>query len=117
MQNFLGLSAEVSERGGTFSVGQRQLFCLARAILTDAKIVCVDEATANVDLESDRMVQDVLRSALHDRTVITIAHRVETILQCDKIVVMSAGEVVEVGKPKQLLEDPTSAFFKHVNQN
>jgi ATP-binding cassette subfamily C (CFTR/MRP) protein 1 len=70
-----------------------------------------------VDLETDALVQDVLRSSLGDRTVITIAHRIETILSADRVFVMAAGKAVETGKPRELLMDMTSAFSKHVNKN
>ncbi len=78
------------------------------------KIICVDEATANVDLETDRLVQDVLRTTLHDCTVLTIAHRVESVLGSDRVIVMSSGKAIEVGHPNLLLQDPQSKFSKHV---
>lgn len=112
-----GLDASVGEKGSNFSMGQRQLLCLARTILSPAKIVCIDEATANVDLETDRLVQGVLKTALADRTVITVAHRVETIMGADRVVVVAAGRAVEVGNPIELLKDEDSAFSRHVNRN
>jgi ATP-binding cassette subfamily C (CFTR/MRP) protein 4 len=81
------------------------------------QIVCVDEATANVDLETDRLVQDVLRTALHDCTVITIAHRVDTVMGSDRVIVMASGKAIEVGHPNMLLQDPESKFRKHVADN
>ena len=81
------------------------------------QIVCVDEATANVDLETDRLVQDVLRTALHNCTVITIAHRVETVMGSDRVIVMSSGNAIEVGHPNILLQDPESKFSKHCAEN
>ena len=112
-----GLDAAVDAKGSNFSMGQRQLICLARTLLSPAKIVCIDEATANVDLETDRMVQDVLKTELGDRTVITVAHRVETIMGADRVVVMADGRAVEVGNPVELLKDENSAFSRHVNRN
>jgi len=111
-----GLDAMIDHET-TFSAGQRQLLCLARAILSSATIVCVDEATANVDLETDRLVQDVLKSSLSHCTVITIAHRVETVLGSDRVIVMSEGKAIEVGHPNLLLQNPDSEFSKHVNSN
>ena len=81
------------------------------------QIVCVDEATANVDLETDRLVQDVLRTALHNCTVITIAHRVETVMGSDRVIVMSTGQAIEVGHPNILLQDPKSKFSQHCDDN
>ncbi|TRY74419.1 hypothetical protein TCAL_00651 [Tigriopus californicus] len=112
-----GLHGQVDERGRSLSMGQRQLFCLARAILSPSKLVCVDEATANVDLETDALVQDVLRSSLKDRTVISIAHRIDSVLGTDRVVVMASGQVLESGPPQSLLQDPNSAFAQHVSQN
>ena len=81
------------------------------------QIVCVDEATANVDLETDLFVQEVLQSCLLDRTVLTIAHRVETVMSCDRIIVMSHGRAVEIGNPRQLVQDRTSEFSKLLSIN
>jgi ABC-type multidrug transport system fused ATPase/permease subunit len=141
-----GLDAQVAERGANLSAGQRQLLCLARAILIKAKIVvriflfilmlllagiiglsllvcrqflvfffsarfsslltfrvkCVDEATANVDLATDALVQQTLASEFRDSTLIIIAHRINTLMSCDRIAVMDAGTVVEFDKPERL---------------
>eukprot|EP01004_Peranema_trichophorum_P006811 NODE_5616_length_991_cov_50.604839_g5040_i0.p1 GENE.NODE_5616_length_991_cov_50.604839_g5040_i0~~NODE_5616_length_991_cov_50.604839_g5040_i0.p1 ORF type:complete len:312 (-),score=62.62 NODE_5616_length_991_cov_50.604839_g5040_i0:54-932(-) len=93
----------VSENGDNFSVGQRQLFCLARAILRDSMVICLDEATAAVDQETDQMIQKLLRSAFSKQTIITIAHRIGTILDYDLVVVLDNGKLVEYGSPNQLL--------------
>ena len=76
--------------------------------------MCVDEATANVDLETDKLVQDVLRAALHNCTVITIAHRIESVMGSDRVIVMSDGKAIEVGHPNILLQDQQSKFSQQV---
>jgi ABC-type multidrug transport system fused ATPase/permease subunit len=106
-----GLDSLVAEGGRNFSVGQRQLFCLARALLRDAHILLLDEATASVDVETDRVLQEMLRTAFAGRTVLTIAHRIESILDYDRILVLDAGKVVEFAPPKELLSQPESIFY------
>jgi len=100
----LKLLTQVNEGGSNFSVGERQLFCLARAILRKSKIVLIDEATANVDLETDRLIQKALRESLQECTVITIAHRINTIIDCNKVLVMDKGNAVEFGEPYKLIK-------------
>ncbi|EFA77181.1 hypothetical protein PPL_12389 [Heterostelium album PN500] len=98
------LDCHVSEDGVNFSVGQRQLMCLARALIRKSKIIALDEATAAVDLETDAVIQKTIREEFKDSTVITIAHRLNTIIDYDKIVLMSEGRVKQVGKPSELIE-------------
>eukprot|EP00057_Strongylocentrotus_purpuratus_P030118 XP_780764.3 PREDICTED: putative ABC transporter C family member 15 [Strongylocentrotus purpuratus] len=100
----------VHEGGDNFSVGERQLFCLARAILKKTRILIMDEATASIDVHTDAILQEVVATAFHKETVITIAHRVSTILDSDQIVVLSEGHVAEVGTPGSLLKKKTSIF-------
>ncbi|KAL5384917.1 hypothetical protein DPSP01_005024 [Paraphaeosphaeria sporulosa] len=92
------------------SQGERQLFCLARAILMDGKIVVLDEATSSVDAHTDALMQRILRTAFADRTIIAIAHRLDTILDFHRVVVMDAGRIAEVGVPTRLLETEGSLF-------
>ena len=106
------LESRVTEGGGNLSVGERQLLCVARVLLQDKKIVVLDEATANVDMKTDRVLQDVIRSKLSGRTVLTIAHRLETILDYDKVLVMDAGKVVEFDDPRILLGRADSEFSR-----
>ncbi|KAF2817519.1 P-loop containing nucleoside triphosphate hydrolase protein [Mytilinidion resinicola] len=92
------------------SQGERQLFCLARAILMVGKIVVLDEATSSVDAATDRLMQEILRSAFADRTIIAIAHRLDTILDFDRVVVMDSGRIAEIGAPSKLLKTEGSLF-------
>ncbi|KAK6338386.1 hypothetical protein TWF730_002449 [Orbilia blumenaviensis] len=99
----------------TLSHGQKQLFCLARALLRDCKIVVLDEATSGVDKDTDEMIQRIIREEMRDRTVIAIAHRLQTIIDFDRVVVMEDGRVVEVGEPGALLKDVDSKFKRLVD--
>jgi len=98
-----GLDAEVKEKGDNFSTGQVQLLCLARVLLKNPTIVFMDEATASVDLKTDALVQQTIRSTLSECTIVTIAHRLATIIDFDKIAVLDAGKIVEFGPPHELL--------------
>ncbi|XP_072046793.1 ATP-binding cassette sub-family C member 5-like [Amphiura filiformis] len=105
-----GPDAGVSSGGENFSVGERQLFCLARAFLRRSRILIMDEATASIDTETGNKLHELLTTAFADRTVITIAHRVDSILESDRIVVMSKGKVVEFDTPNNLLDDKDGVF-------
>ncbi|KAJ2416135.1 ABC transporter C member 13 [Coemansia sp. RSA 2530] len=98
-----GLDKPVKECFGGFSSGQQQLFGLCRVIMRKRKIIVLDEATANVDLEADKSVQELIRKEFKDCTVLTIAHRLETIMKSDRIIVMDKGTIAEIGTPQELL--------------
>ncbi|KAJ2035706.1 hypothetical protein H4S03_004133 [Coemansia sp. S3946] len=101
--NFNGLDKSVKDCFGSFSSGQQQLFGLCRIIMRKQKIIVLDEATANVDLETDKSVQELIRKEFSDCTVLTIAHRLETIMNSDRIIVMDKGTIAEIGTPEELL--------------
>jgi len=104
------LYCKISEGGTNFSVGEKQLLCLARALLEKNKVIILDEATANVDFATDRLIQETIRSRFRSCTVITIAHRVDTILDYDRVLVFEGGRVVEFDKPKMLLKNDAGKF-------
>ncbi|XP_045472450.1 probable multidrug resistance-associated protein lethal(2)03659 [Harmonia axyridis] len=99
-----GLDSQISESGANFSVGQRQLVCLARALIRRNKILVLDEATANVDPQTDSLIQKTIRTKFSDCTVLTIAHRLHTIMDSDKILLMSNGSVSDYDEPHTLLQ-------------
>ncbi|XP_068140076.1 probable multidrug resistance-associated protein lethal(2)03659 [Drosophila tropicalis] len=106
-----GLQSMISEGGSNFSVGQRQLVCLARAILRENRILLMDEATANVDPQTDALIQSTIRRKFKDCTVLTIAHRLNTIIDSDKVLVLDAGQVVEFDSPYNLLTSSKEKVF------
>ncbi|XP_068140732.1 probable multidrug resistance-associated protein lethal(2)03659 [Drosophila tropicalis] len=106
-----GLQSNITEGGTNFSVGQRQLVCLARAILRENRILVMDEATANVDPQTDALILRLIRNKFKDCTVLTIAHRLNTIMDSDKVMVLDAGEIVEFGSPYELLVESKAKVF------
>ncbi|XP_056645134.1 ATP-binding cassette sub-family C member 4-like [Diorhabda sublineata] len=110
------LNQAVSEGGSNFSAGQRQLICLARAIVRNNKILVMDEATANVDPNTDSLIQKTIRERFKDCTVLTIAHRLNTIMDSDRVLVMDAGEAMEFDHPYTLLQNPEGYFSKMVKE-
>ncbi|KAJ2450833.1 Multidrug resistance-associated protein 1 [Coemansia sp. RSA 2336] len=109
-----GLSKWVEADGRNFSLGQRQLLCLCRALLWRRGILILDEATANVDSKTDELMQEIIRNEFADCTVITIAHRLNTIMNSDRIMVMDQGQIAEFDKPDVLLSQKNSRFSQLV---
>ncbi|EMS58693.1 ABC transporter C family member 13 [Triticum urartu] len=107
-----GLDIHVKESGGSFSVGQRQLLCLARAILKSSKVLCLDECTANVDNQTAFLLQNTISSECKGMTVLTIAHRISTVMKMDNILVLDQGKLVEEGNPEVLMNDNRSRFSR-----
>ncbi|ODM94820.1 Multidrug resistance-associated protein 1, partial [Orchesella cincta] len=105
-----GLDFEVAEGGENLSVGQRSLVCLARALLRKTKILVLDEATAAVDLDTDELIQKTIRKEFKGATVITIAHRLNTILDSDRVILLDKGEIREFDSPQNLLQNENSLF-------
>lgn len=105
-----GLDAEVAKGGDNLSFGQRQLVCIARCLLQDCTVLVLDEPTSSVDQATDLLVQRAIRDNFTDCTVLMVAHRIESVLDADTVLVMEAGRVVECGPPQLLLADPASAF-------
>lgn len=112
-----GLDATVSEFGDSLSAGQRQLVCLARVLLRKCKIVLLDEATSSVDFATDALMQSVIKEAFADATILVIAHRINTIIECDKILSMADGQVAEYAHPHELLRaEGSDGIFKSLVQ-
>ena len=106
-----GLDHEVTEGGSNLSIGQKQLVCLTRALLRKTRILILDEATASVDLDTDDLIQATIRREFSDCTVVTIAHRLNTILDSNRVLVLDKGEVAEFDSPEVLLSRKGGIFF------
>ncbi|XP_015437285.1 PREDICTED: multidrug resistance-associated protein 4-like [Dufourea novaeangliae] len=115
--NDLVLDQKLQYSGGNLSIGQKQLICLARAVLKNNRILILDEATANIDNQTDALIQKTIRTRFSDCTVITVAHRLNTIIDCDRIIVMDAGCIAEFGCPHELLRDKPNGIFSMMVAN
>jgi len=111
-----GYNTEVNERGTRLSLGQRQLVSFARALLANPRILILDEATSNIDTETEKLVQDGIEKLLHGRTSFVVAHRLSTIRDCDKIMVINDGKIEEVGNHNELLKNKGSYYDLYMAQ-
>ena len=107
-----GLNQEIAEGGSNLSVGEKQLICITRAILRKSKIIIMDEATASIDYKTEEIIQKAVNEILKDSTFITIAHRIKTILNYDRILTLDNGKIVDFDTPKNLLNDKKSLFYE-----
>ena len=105
----------MSENGSNLSSGERQLLCISRALLRRSKVLLLDEATSSIDVDTDDRIQETIRLAFADFTVLTIAHRLNTIMSSDRILVLDHGIVAEFDTPDALLNDSGSVFYSVVN--
>ena len=113
--NEKGLNMIITEDGGNISIGERQLICITRAILRKSKIVVMDEATASIDVNTENIIQKAIKNLLNDSTILTIAHRIKTVINSDKILVLENGQVKEFDSPKILLKNKNSLFYEFYN--
>jgi ATP-binding cassette subfamily B multidrug efflux pump len=113
---FKGYDTEVEERGGRLSAGQRQLLAIARALIAKPKIIILDEATSSVDTETEKYIQEALKTLFNERTSIVIAHRLSTIVHADKILVIDEGRIIEQGKHDELLQKRGKYYQLHLNR-
>ena len=107
-----GLDMLITENGSNISIGEKQLICIARAILRKSKIVVMDEATASIDINTENIIQTAITKLLSQSTIITIAHRIKTIIHSDRILVLERGEIAEYNTPEKLLENKSSLFYE-----
>jgi ATP-binding cassette subfamily C (CFTR/MRP) protein 4 len=108
-----GLDAKVDAGGANYSQGERQVICFARTLINKRKLIILDEATANVDIKTEQAIQKAQETQFKESTMFIIAHRINTVLNCDKIMVLKFGEIVEFDKPEFLLQNPDS-YFKNI---
>jgi ABC-type multidrug transport system fused ATPase/permease subunit len=110
-QNKDGLDQKISENGSNLSIGEKQLICITRAILRKSKIIVLDEATASIDYKTEEIIQKALNELLSNSTMISIAHRIKTVMNADKILVLENGEIIEFDTPENLLNNKKSYFY------
>ena len=112
-----GLAQTIAEGGSNLSVGEKQLICIVRAILRKSKIIVMDEATASIDYQTEEIIQKAIHELLKNSTILTIAHRIKTIINCDRIITLDNGSVVDFDTPKKLLENKQGLFYELYNKS
>ena len=112
-----GLDFLIKDNGNNLSAGERQLICIARSMLRNSKIIIMDEATSSIDYSTEKLIQKAILTTLKNSTVITIAHRIKTIIEYDRIFVLDKGVLVEQGSPKNLLKNKQGSFYKLYSQS
>jgi ABC-type multidrug transport system fused ATPase/permease subunit len=111
-ENEMQLDMNINVNGNNLSVGQKQIVCFIRAVLRNSKVMVIDEGTASIDYKNEEIILKELINAMKDSTVIVIAHRIKTVMKCDKVLVLHNGKVAEYGNPNELKKDKTSLFYK-----
>ena len=112
-----GLNFMIKENGDNLSAGERQLICMARAMIRKSKIIIMDEATSSIDYNTEQLIQNTILTTLKDSTVLTIAHRIKTILEYDRILVFEQGKLIEQGSPKELIDKKEGTFYNLYSQS
>ena len=111
------MDKNIEQGGSNLSVGQKQLICIVRALLRKSKIVIMDEATSNIDINTEIAIQNALNILLENSTVITVAHRIKTIINYDKILVLDGGIVKEFDSPSNLIKNEDSLFHQLLSKS
>merc|ERR1712217_588699 len=112
---YLELNKIIVRGGAALSAGEQQLLCFARVLLSQRRVIVADEPTASIDPDTDGKIQHLFREAFRGSTLLCVAHRVETVLDYDHILVMRDGQIVEDGSPQILLQNPNSQFAQYRN--
>jgi ABC-type multidrug transport system fused ATPase/permease subunit len=107
-----GLNYKIINNGENLSLGEKQLISLMKAFYTQKKIIILDEVTSNIDYQSERKIMDFLYDRTQEQTLVMIAHRINTVLRCNRIVVLEEGKIVEVGNTQELIENKNSRFYQ-----
>ncbi|CAI4914854.1 BBT_HP_G0079230.mRNA.1.CDS.1 [Saccharomyces cerevisiae] len=110
-KNIQSTFTKIAEGGLNLSQGERQLLFIARSLLREPKIILLDEATSSIDYDSDHLIQGIIRSEFNKSTILTIAHRLRSVIDYDRIIVMDAGEVKEYDRPSELLKNERGIFY------